>query len=508
MDEQQQEILSFEPTFAQRMLQAKVFAGGLLSTGAIDLLVHGGWPGFALGGALTFILARSAPDVYEQVKDFMPWSELAEAVHHREPGSRSVMDRLVGRHYEGSGADEEDKQEPPQELEPQLYVDEDCLRLGRDLHPHASQILSKRVGMFGIPGSGKTNGLTVFCEELGRFKNIGVPFVLADTEGEYYDICSRRYLMRPYYAHAGNINAGNALRFGWAVLEKGLQVVLDLQSYESDDEAALVMIDIIAGMRAWAEKREDGEARENGERATCMFILDEAAIWLPQRQEESTLSKEKHEDGFTLLARLQQAFFGTVVRRGRKRGIGFLFATQRPADLDKRCISCDWLMLFRQTFPNDLDKYAQLGVPKDAAQALAPGEAFVIDPHGTRTVYQFRKRYSPDNSETPGLLSLQKHAQRWTAAAGETRPVAATNQTPAQPVPAPMPEMEPLRPNPRQLTPLYRRALEQYRQQPGISYRDLGESIGVGKDKAGDILRDLRKWGYIAEDENEDNEDE
>jgi hypothetical protein len=296
----------------------------------------------------------------------------------------------------------------------------DCLHLGCTLRPHASQILSKRIGVFGIPGSGKTNGLTVFLEELGKLPvydeqlqqwvAVGVPFVLADTEGEYESLHNTKYLTRPYKAGAHNVTQENAFQFGQSVLERGRQVILNLQSYESDDQAAFVMIEIIAGMRAWAEERE------NDERATCMFILDEASIWLPQRQEESVLSKQKPEGGTTLLARLQQAFFGTVVRRGRKRGIGFLFATQRPADLDKRCISCDWLILFRQTFPNDLAKYAELGVPKDVAQALAPGEAFVIDPHGTKTVQQFRERHSPDNSRSPGVASLQKHAQRWATA--------------------------------------------------------------------------------------------
>jgi hypothetical protein len=59
--------------------------------------------------------------------------------------------------------------------------------------------------------------------------------------------------------------------------------------------------------------------------------------------------------------------------------------------------------------------------------------------------------------------------------------------------PAPTPD------NQRKLTTLHRQALEHY--QPGIGYRQLGELIGVGKDKAGDLLKDLRKWGYITDDE-------
>src|SRR6185312_4267191 len=56
-------------------------------------------------------------------------------------------------------------------------------------------------------------------------------------------------------------------------------------------------------------------------------------------------------------------------------------------------------------------------------------------------------------------------------------------------------------PNARKLTYLHRCALEHY--QPGIGYRPLGEMIGVGKDKAGDLLKDLRKWNFLQEEEDE-----
>jgi hypothetical protein len=52
--------------------------------------------------------------------------------------------------------------------------------------------------------------------------------------------------------------------------------------------------------------------------------------------------------------------------------------------------------------------------------------------------------------------------------------------------------------NQRKLTTLHRRALEHY--QPNLGYRQLGELIGVGKDKAGDIIKELKKWGFLKED--------
>ncbi|GHO97254.1 hypothetical protein KSF_073020 [Reticulibacter mediterranei] len=395
--------------------------GALVASGIADVAMHFDKTGVFFGLVAVGVVARHSNDILDhlvpgrdvervraltaQVVDrVLPvQADEEEDERHEEQAVGAKLQRLLGVRRR---REEPEEEEEAQHTHPRTMAD-DHLDLGPNFQPHASSILSKRIGLFGIPGSGKTNGLTVFLEELGRLRQIGVPFVLADTEGEYDVLHHPDYLLRPYKAGIHNVRGDNAFAFGQAVLERGRQVILNLQSYDDDNEAALVMIEIIRGMRSWAE------ARPNDERATCMFILDEASIWLPQRQEESSLSKEKDAAGQTLLARLQQAFFGTVVRRGRKRGIGFLFATQRPADLDKRCISCDWLILFRQTFPNDLNKYAELGVPKDVAQALAPGEAMVIDPKGRRHVQQFRQRHSPDRSQSPGLASLERHATRW-----------------------------------------------------------------------------------------------
>lgn len=50
-------------------------------------------------------------------------------------------------------------------------------------------------------------------------------------------------------------------------------------------------------------------------------------------------------------------------------------------------------------------------------------------------------------------------------------------------------------PNIRKLTYLHQRVLEYY--QPGLGYRQLGDLIGTGKDKAGDLIKDLRNWGFL-----------
>jgi len=266
-------------------------------------------------------------------------------------------------------------------------------------------VLSGRISIFGVSGSGKSNTVAVLCEEIGRF---GVPFILADSEDEYSPLCHPEFLPRGYLA--GSVDALNnvhiphylavdeegAQAFGQAVIDQGLQVILNLSSYETDEEAAKVMIGIIKGMRAWEE------ARDSDNRVSCMFLLEEASIWLPQNSRESLLSKE-------CLAELQQAFFATVVRRGRKRGIGFAFATQRVAEIDKRAMSSSWTILHRQTQDVDLKRYEELGVDRDQALKLADGEAFVFSPLESNQRYRFRLRHSPHGARTPGLESVLRH---------------------------------------------------------------------------------------------------
>lgn len=287
------------------------------------------------------------------------------------------------------------------------FISVECLHLASTLHPHADEILSGRLSIFGVSGSGKSNTVAVLCEELAR---LGVPFLLADTEDEYSPLCQAPFLPRGYLAGSRAararvslpsylaVNEAGAFAFGQALLAQGLQVILNLESYETDDEAAGVLVGIIAGMRAWEEERRSEE------RVSCMFILEEAAVWLPQNPRESTLSKER-------LAGLQQAFFATVVRRGRKRGIGFTFATQRIAEIDKRAMSSSWTILHRQTQDVDLKRYEEFGIDRDQAMALADGEAFVFSPNAQNVLHQFRLRHSPHGAKTPGLASVRRHHQ-------------------------------------------------------------------------------------------------
>ena len=97
MDEQEQApIEEQERQLRDRALQMKtgLLLGGVAGLG--DLIFQGGWQGLAVGGVAVFLLARSSPEIAEQVKE-----KLAE-VKEIYAEARAVLPWLNPTHYPAS----------------------------------------------------------------------------------------------------------------------------------------------------------------------------------------------------------------------------------------------------------------------------------------------------------------------------------------------------------------------------------------------------------------------
>ncbi len=437
-----------------------------------------------------FILARRGIDLGETIKEKLRtanWAALLPEVLQTEV--LAVEGSIEPHNVQEVVSDLQEAVlpvEPVQESQSVLETqDEDSMFISRTLYPHANAVFSNRVAILGIPGAGKSNTVAVFAEELGKF---GAPLVIFDTENEYKPLCAQPYFHRPFVADYSNVSLEVAFSFGQRIMDERLQVVLNLDSYDDDDLAAKIMIDIIKGIQHWEE------SLANDDRIPCAIILDEAAVWLPQNGKESMLSKQKDENGYTTLDKLQKIFFSVVVRRGRKRGIGFILASQRSAEIDKRAIaSAQWKFLHLQNQPNDLEVYKEFGVDGKTAQALGRGEAFVIGPD-VKGVHQIRKRNSPDNAKTPGLESLRK--RRYTESlAGRASQMVLPTIPVTEPVKTvesrPIEQSHMSRYSSPKLNPTLERALKLYNG-GCTSYRDLGKAMNVGKDTAGAYIQQLK----------------
>lgn len=368
---------------------------------------------------------------------------------------------------------------------PDRIVERDPMDIADDFKPSVNGFLGAMVLMVGIRRSGKSNGLAVLAEEIAGYE---VPMVIFDTEDEYGGLASKDYLVNP--AHAGNpatrrespnkdnyvdLDIEGAYAFGRAILDHHLQVVVNLKGW-LDDDAAVIMAEMIDGLNDWEDERE------NADRIPVMVFLDEAQKWLPQNTRDGWVDKENQ-------TKLHHAFFDIVVARGGKRGFGLVVATQRYSQINKNVLQSQWKFLFKQTEEIDVAKYAKQGLDPDEVAALRQGECFIFSPLVIGFKTMLRERTSPHQANTPGLDNLRRTQQKMLPAPRSFAGVDGSVETEVMP---------PLstKSKPRAKTDL-ERVIEVFRENPELSYREIAGKVGFGKDKVGELLGEAKERGML-----------
>lgn len=283
------------------------------------------------------------------------------------------------------------------------------LNLADGCKPHVDMVIGRAVLFLGIRGSGKTNGLARFLEQIFQYP---VPALVCDYEEDY--ITFPEVLDRCLIAGASDwpgqhrldrywkVNARSAEAFGYSILEYGVQVVLQIGTFETLEEAAEVMTGAIRGMFRWAEEQAPAA------RVPALICLDEAQHFLPQN---SSVSNIKGEQAAALL----KAFMD-VNARGRKRGLTPIIATQRPAQIRKEVIAgSEIYFLMKQTNARDLDSYEELlgkeNINRRAIASFQKGECLVYE-SGESWRIRFLERESEHRGTTPTLTqALNRYGQ-------------------------------------------------------------------------------------------------
>lgn len=341
-------------------------------------------------------------------------------------------------------------------------ISNESLNLSQMLSVHADEFLAERKLIVGVSGSGKSNSVAVICEDLG---DLDVPFVLFDTENEYESLCNEKYLPHFLRLDSSNLNRENAAEQAVYILDNNLQSIVNLQDFD-EEEAAWIMVNMIEGLTAWQE------ARPNNQRIPCEIILEEATTWLPQNTGESQLEK-------ATLSALQNAFFNDVVRKGRKRGLGFTVVCQKIAELDKRALQCSVKILHEQSELNDLKRYTEMGISSAETLSLKKGEAFVWVGRITKKRIQMRLRKSPHGASTPTLKNLRSR---------QSQHVGTTV------LPETMEEL-PMKPEPG-APAKYRKALEVWNSGTQ-TVRPFADAMGMKETAAYNLLREMDSRGFI-----------
>ncbi len=249
------------------------------------------------------------------------------------------------------------------------------INIGEGVDVDAQAMLTGRCCVIGQSGSGKSYLVGVIAEELSRN---GLPYLIVDTEGEYGSLKSAFDVIRVGGDDADvplGVDYGRLLR---SSIVNRVPVVFDV-SDEVEKERRVD--DVLSTLYSLEEKL----------RSPYLVIIEEADKFCPQILHKG-------------LNRVEE-----ISVRGRKRGIGLIVATQRPANINKNVLAqCSYGFIGKLTTENDLgavnvlfdDKRELAKLP-----ALKTGE-FVSFGLGGNARFSVKERRVRHGGATP-LLSGQ-----------------------------------------------------------------------------------------------------
>ncbi len=238
------------------------------------------------------------------------------------------------------------------------------------------QIMTGRSCIIGQSGSGKSFLMGVIAEELCKAK---MPFVIIDTEGEYFNIKSIFNAIWVSENESADLKLDSD--YGRIIknsIESHTPIILDVS--ESYDRVGIVY--------SFLEKlyKIEDEIKE-----PFLVMIEEADKFIPQ-----VVKKELNP-------------IEEISVRGRKRGIGLIIATQRPANISKNVLSqCGYGFIGKLTLENDLsaisilfdDKNIMKDIPK-----LGSGE-FMMFGSGSNIIFKVKRRLLNAMGTTPLVKEL------------------------------------------------------------------------------------------------------
>jgi hypothetical protein len=245
----------------------------------------------------------------------------------------------------------------------------------------------ERDAILASSGMGKSYLTGVIAEE--TLENGGLLCVI-DPEGEYFTMAERYPMLIVGGENAMVPMDEEAIDlYVQAMLETNLSVVFDLSEYLDHEQQEL-----------YAQIADILFHQETIHRKKVRIIVEEAQIYAPQRMASSpggSKAKKKTTDPVNASQKL--------AKRGRKRAIDSLWATQRPASLSKDILSqCNrfWFggIQAEQDYKAIKPYLTEAGISFNDVKALQPGE-FYFYSKGMTKLIKVRKRHCKHAGATP-----------------------------------------------------------------------------------------------------------
>jgi Helicase HerA, central domain len=243
----------------------------------------------------------------------------------------------------------------------------------------------ERDAILASSGMGKSYLTGVLMEE--TLEN-GIPICLIDPEGEHFTLAEKYPCLIVGGQHAQVPFDPDAVDlYTEAMVSAGLSTIFDLSDYIDAEQQEYYAVIVDSLFRV-----------EQKYRRKIRLIVEEAQIYAPQGGLGAGAKKKlKGADSLTVSQR--------IAKRGRKRAIDSLWATQRPASLSKDILSqCNRFWFGGIT--SELDYKAirpflnEAGISFNEIKSLQPGQ-FYFYAKGKTEKIQVRKRFCKHAGATP-----------------------------------------------------------------------------------------------------------
>lgn len=245
----------------------------------------------------------------------------------------------------------------------------------------------ERDAILASSGMGKSYLTGVLMEE--TLEN-GSLLCVIDPEGEHFTL-AERYPMMIVGGEQGNLPLEEEAidLYVDTMLKMGMSAVFDLSEYIDDEQQHLY--GIIADKLFQAEQKYRRKVR---------IVVEEAQIYAPQKTMGGGVGKGGKNAKMDPLVASQK-----IAKRGRKRAIDSLWATQRPASISKDILSqCNRFWFGGIT--SELDYKAirpflnEAGISFAEIKTLHPGEFYFYSKGYTKKI-KVRKRHCKHAGATP-----------------------------------------------------------------------------------------------------------
>lgn len=245
---------------------------------------------------------------------------------------------------------------------------------GEDVSIDAQKIVTGRTCVIAQSGAGKSYLISVLCEQ---FLKNNVPFCIIDTEGEYYSL-RNKYKILWIGGKKSDLAIENTdlKKLAMKIIAERIPLVFDVSDALDERKAVGEFLNYLYEV-------------EDESRTPYLLMIEECDKFIPQSKESMKSIEE-------------------IARRGRKRGLGLLIASQRPAVTNKNVLSqCSSQMIGKLTTENDLQAVNLFfGSRKELEEIpeLEPGEFFVMGDISKKLKTKIRERETEHKGMTPILI--------------------------------------------------------------------------------------------------------